>query len=183
MLALLQLRCIGLDLDRLHNGASGLPYHYNVVFGGCRDLPRVLRAPRQVRRPAGVAAMHEQELGRAVLGVLRRLLFADAAQVPYVDAAVSGGRAQNGLMVRRPGQLQHFIFVGLERVQVHAQVTKVPQADGLVARGCGNNVLTRWTESNSVDLALVRLDAVLGRLTRVTRIPEQHLAVVAHGRK
>lgn len=44
----------------------------------------------------------DQQLGRTVLGVLRRLLLADLAEVPHVEPPVGAAGGQDGLIVGRP---------------------------------------------------------------------------------
>jgi len=53
-----------------------------------------------------VASVDEQKLRRSVLGILGRLLLANLGQVPDVKAAVGAGRSQDGLVVRRPLNLE-----------------------------------------------------------------------------
>lgn len=44
----------------------------------------------------------DQQLGRTVLAVLRRLLLADLAEVPHVEPPVGAAGGQDGLVVGRP---------------------------------------------------------------------------------
>ncbi len=46
--------------------------------------------------------MDKEQLGRAVLGVLGRLLLADLAEVPHVEALVRATGRQDGLFMRGP---------------------------------------------------------------------------------
>ena len=50
--------------------------------------------------------MYEEEFRRSVLGVLGRLLLADLRQVPNVEAAISAGGGQDGLVMGRPLNLK-----------------------------------------------------------------------------
>lgn len=52
-----------------------------------------------------------KKLRWAVLGVLRRLLLADARQVPDVEAAVGAGRGNDRLVVRTPLHLEDLVAV------------------------------------------------------------------------
>jgi hypothetical protein len=75
--------------------------------------------------------VHEQELGRAVLGVVRRLLRADLREVPDVDAPVARGGREDGRRVRRPRDVQDVAGVALERVQPPGGAPQVVQRDRL----------------------------------------------------
>jgi hypothetical protein len=49
-----------------------------------------------------VAAVDEEQLGRAVFGIFRRLLFANLGEVPHVQTTVGARRGKDRLVVRRP---------------------------------------------------------------------------------
>ena len=94
------------DAARVVQRRARAPDLKDVVFGRGGEGPVLVRAPREVRRPARVAAVGEEQLGRAVLLVVGRLLHADLGDVPDVDAAVARGRGEDGLVVGRPGELE-----------------------------------------------------------------------------
>lgn len=142
--------------------------------------------------------MHEEQLGRPVLCVVRGLLRSDRIEVPDVDASVGSARSEVDGRVRGPSELEDFVGVRLERVELGAQLANVPKADGLqgsdqhehtqpgepqrarsywqytypVSRTSEDKVLAAWRKCHGVDSTLVRLD--LGaRLARVlaARVP------------
>ena len=53
------------------------PHLQHVVLRRGRDRPVLVRAPREVGRTRGVPPVDKEELGRAVLGVVRALLLAN----------------------------------------------------------------------------------------------------------
>ena len=83
-----------------------------------------------------VPAVDEQQLRRPVGRVVGRLLVADAGEVPQHDAPVGAARREDGLGVRAPLHLEHFLGVVLQEVQGLGQVADVVQGD-LVAGGAG----------------------------------------------
>lgn len=64
---------------------------HDVVLGHGADDPRLVGVPAEVGDLGGVAAVDEEQLGRAVLRILGGLLFADLRQVPHVQAAEREG--------------------------------------------------------------------------------------------
>ena len=74
------------------------PHLQDVVLRHRRDHPRVVGVPRKVGHLGRVPAVDEEQLGRAVLRVVGRLLLADLAQVPHVESPVRAGRREDGLV-------------------------------------------------------------------------------------
>jgi hypothetical protein len=75
--------------------------------------------------------MHEEQLGRPVFCVVRGLLRSDRIEVPDVDASVGSARSEMDGRVRGPSELEDFVGVGLERVELGAQLANVPKTDRL----------------------------------------------------
>lgn len=109
----------------------------DIILGRGRERPILIRAPRQVRRATRVSSMNEQELGRSVLLVLGRLFESDLGDVPEVDAAVARGRGEDGFVRGGPGELEDFVVVRLEGVELDFEVAEVPEGDRLGARSVG----------------------------------------------
>mmetsp|Transcript_19171 Transcript_19171/g.73667 ORF Transcript_19171/g.73667 Transcript_19171/m.73667 type:complete len:369 (+) Transcript_19171:256-1362(+) len=126
--------------------------------------------------------MDKQQLGRAILCVLGRLLLSNAADVPDHDAAVGAAAGKDGLVEGVPVHLEHLIRVVLERVELLLHVARVPHGHRLVGRSSGEVVLGGRVEAQAVNLCRVRLHAV-HRLLRVPRVPQQEELVIAHGAK
>ena len=53
-----------------------------------------------------MTSVDEEQLGRAVLGVLRALLLSDLGEVPDVESPVGAGAGQDGLVMGRPLDLE-----------------------------------------------------------------------------
>lgn len=59
----------------------------------------------------------DQQLGRTVLGVLRRLLLSDLAEVPHVEPSIGAAGSQDGLVVRRPLDLLGKLATQVQRLR------------------------------------------------------------------
>uniref|UniRef100_A0A1I8GPN7 Ragulator complex protein LAMTOR1 n=1 Tax=Macrostomum lignano TaxID=282301 RepID=A0A1I8GPN7_9PLAT len=99
-----------------------LPHLQDVVLGHGADHPRIIGIPGEIRDFGRVAAVNEQQLRRPVLGVFGRLLLADLAQVPHVQAAVRTRARQDGLVVRRPLDLRLLIVANAAENPIVQQV-------------------------------------------------------------
>jgi hypothetical protein len=75
--------------------------------------------------------MHEEKLGRPVLCIVGSLLRSDRIEIPDVDASVGSARSEVDRGVRGPSELEDFVGVRLERVELGAQLANVPEADSL----------------------------------------------------
>lgn len=111
-----------------------LPHLHDVVFRHRADDPGLVGIPREVGDLCCVSAVDEQELWWAVFGIFRSLFFSDLRQVPDVEAAVGSAAGQDGLVMRRPLNLEDFVLVRLKGMQFEFQVTQVPQSDSLISR-------------------------------------------------
>mmetsp|Transcript_20161 Transcript_20161/g.42009 ORF Transcript_20161/g.42009 Transcript_20161/m.42009 type:complete len:315 (-) Transcript_20161:232-1176(-) len=153
-----------------------------IVRHRCHD-PVLVGAEGKVVELAGVAAVDEEELGGAVLGVLRGLLLADAGQVPDIDAAVGRRRAENCALAEwRPGHVEDLGGVALEDGKGIREVAKVPQADVCVARARGEHVLLAGVESYGVHIHLVGVKLSVRRALGVLLpdVPHPDRPVVAN---
>ena len=75
--------------------------------------------------------MHEHQLRRAVLLVLRCLLYPNLRQIPNVDAPVARRGREDRRVVRRPREVQYFVRVALECVQFLRWGAQVVEDDRL----------------------------------------------------
>lgn len=83
--------------------------------------------------------MHEQQLGRAVLGIIWRLLLTDCGKIPDMHTTVcAGGREVDG-GVRGPRDLQDVVGVRLEGVELEIDLSDVPERDGLASAGSSDH--------------------------------------------
>lgn len=128
---LLQVHGVDVRLGSTAQVPAGLPDLQDVVLGNRGDMPLGHAAPAEVTDLARVTTMHEQQLGRAVLGVVGRLLRANGVQVPDMHSAVRRRGRKVHRRVRRPGELQDVVRVALKRVQLGRQLAHVPQRNGL----------------------------------------------------
>lgn len=104
---ILQFLRVDLDLITRPNTHRRLPHHHDIVLRRARGGPilALSRCPAEVRRARSVSAVHEQQLGRAVLLVVWRLLNADLREIPDVDAPVARGGREDRRVVWRPGDV------------------------------------------------------------------------------
>lgn len=115
---------------------------------------------KTLRGKEGEGRIGGLQFGRAVFGFLGSLLVADLADVPHVDATVVAGAGYDGIVVRVPLEADDAVAVALERVQLGVQAAQVPDADGMVCRTGGDDVLELWVPGNAVDS--IRVGIVLG---------------------
>lgn len=74
--------------------------------------------------------------------------------------SVSAAAGKNGLVMRRPLNLENLVLVRLERVQLQLEISQVPQCYSLIgAAGCKNEFRVR-IEAQAIDFSCVRVDCV-----------------------
>jgi len=108
---LLELHSANICIRRRANMPRRFPNLQDVVIRSRGDMPFGQRAPRQVANSGGVSPMDEEQFGRSILGIIRRLLFSDRSEVPNVHAAVCAGRGEVDRGVRGPGDLEDVVGV------------------------------------------------------------------------
>lgn len=113
---------------------SHLPHLHDIVLRHWADDPSFVGIPREVWDLGGVSSMNEEQLRWAIFGVFWCLFFSNLRQVPNVQATIGPAAGQDGLVMRRPLNLEDFILVRLEGMQFQFQVTQIPQSDSLIGR-------------------------------------------------
>eukprot|EP00982_Pelagococcus_subviridis_P001136 9085-Pelagococcus_subviridis.AAC.5 len=157
-----------------------LPDLQDVILRDGRDDHVVVSVPREIGDLAGVPAVDEHQLRRAVLRVLRGLLVPDPAQIPHHEPPVRAARREVRFVLRRPSDLEHLLGVVRKRVQTVRQVPNVEDRDRLVRAPGREDVLVERVKREAVHLRVVRVDALQRRLLRrLPRVPQQKLLVVA----
>lgn len=144
-LTLLEIHRRHISLGGGANVARRLPHLEDVVLGRGGNVPLGEGRPRKVVDLGSVPAVHKEELGRPVLGVVGRLFCANRVEVPHVDAPVASRRRKVHRRVRRPRNLQHVVGVRLERVQLERELTDIPQANCLLS-AVGGAVKLTWSD-------------------------------------
>jgi hypothetical protein len=138
-----------------HDRLGRLPDLDEIVLGRAADDPGHVAIPAELGDGRGVAGVHEGQLGRAVLGVLGRLLVADLAAVPQQDAAVLARAGEHVVVVRVPLDGLHAFEVAFEAGDVDFHVPHVPDADGFVGGAGGTEDLFLWMPGETVDVVAV----------------------------
>lgn len=89
----------------------------DVILRSTAQPPLDVLVPTEITRLTSMPPMDKQQLRRAVIRIIRRLLLSDLRNVPDVDPPVGRGGREHGLIVGRPCELDDFVRVGLERVE------------------------------------------------------------------
>lgn len=151
------LRLVGVII--IVNVFSHLPHLNDIILSHRSEHPRFVVIPRKIRNFRRMPAVDEQQLGRAILGVLRGLLVPDARQIPHVHAPIRPAARQHGFVMRRPLHLEYLVGVRDESVKFRGKVAHIPERHGLVRRsGCEQEFAER-VERHAVYLPCVRVHA------------------------
>jgi len=127
------------------NILTRLPNHHNIILRRRRHRPRQRRTPTDIPGLASMPSMHEQQLWRSIIRIVRRLFFSDLGDVPDVYSSIGGGGSKDCFRVRGPGELDDFVCVGFEGVEFGGEFSEIPEGDGLVRKE-GEGELVRERE-------------------------------------
>lgn len=108
-----------------------LPNLQNVILRSARDRPWGVWAPGNIAHFAGMTTVNKQKLGRPVFGIVGSLFSTNSIEVPYVDAAIGGGRCEVDRRCRGPGKLKNIVCMSFERVVFGGKLSKIPKSNGL----------------------------------------------------
>ena len=108
---LLELHGANIRIRGRANVPRRFPDLQNVVVCRRGDVPLSQGAPRQIADPGRVSSVDEQQLGRSVFSIIRRLLLPNRGKVPDMHAAVCAGRGEVNGGVRGPSDLQDVVGV------------------------------------------------------------------------
>mmetsp|Transcript_6717 Transcript_6717/g.19277 ORF Transcript_6717/g.19277 Transcript_6717/m.19277 type:complete len:373 (-) Transcript_6717:178-1296(-) len=120
----------------------------------------------------------EEQLRRAVLGVLRCLLLPDERKVPEHDAAVGAAACQHVLAARVPLDVEDLGGVRPQVVKRRRRVAQVPELHDLVRRARRHEMLIHGVEGEAIHVVVVRSGHV-PRRGGLARVPDVERTVVA----
>lgn len=101
----------------------------------CKENPSLESRVGRRRRDWTSFTETDQQLWRSVLGVLRRLLLPDLAEVPHVEPPVGAAGGQDGLIVGRPLDLLGRVATWVQLLQRKALINhKANSKTGLTAK-------------------------------------------------
>lgn len=78
-----------------------------------------------------MTTVDKQKLGRSVFGIVGSLFSTNSIEVPYVDAAIGGGRCKVDRRCGGPGKLKNIVCMSFERVVFGGKLSKIPKSNGL----------------------------------------------------
>lgn len=157
-----------------------LPHLHDIIFGNGADDPGFVQVPAEIGYFRRVASVDEEEFWWAVLGILGALLLADFGEVPNVEAAIGAGRGEDGFIMRGPLDLEDFVFVRFEGVELKFEVSKVPECDGFVGAASGEDEFRVRVETEAVDFGGVGIDGVRRFADVVaTSVPDHKFLVIS----
>ena len=113
---------------------------------------------------------------------LRALFLANLAEIPNVEPSIGARGGEDGLIMRRPLNLENLVLVGLEGVQLQLQVPQIPERHGFVGRAGGQDKFRVGIERETVHFRRMRVDDVRGFVGVVgSSVPNHQLLVVGDG--
>ena len=73
-----------------------------------------------------MAAVHKQQLGRAIFRIVWCLFRSNRIEIPYIDPTISSCRRKVDGRVRGPGDLEDVVGVTVKGMEFEVELARVP---------------------------------------------------------